>query len=786
MEIRKVQLTKSKNTRYKREKKIHFEPFFRYLESFTESGVSSDEVIPLFALERIKEIEHVSGKLSKHNLSAYKDILQLIYSLSVSLIDTDPKRYWALATPLAEETFYGTNAFFDLWKNRLEEQDIQDQMQDGDNLNNQEKLVYALIFERLYGLPTKENNTIVYHHLNEKGEIIDYYDLNIDFKFVDIKPKKELPKFDLGNLTKNTNDASLFDWNHVVNAIKIEDFELSGFTILTVKKSSLEHTIKRIQSILLNLATYNYHLFLSDLEKIIAPILKGRDTIFNLFPLFQLNGLPFFDYSITNKSILISETYASNSYTNINPQVANYLKHPHLIFYNTLDAIKNTTSFFDERIKASGVKTYRCIPLIHNHALSGIMEVYSHQLDQLNNETIQSLRALVPLLSQLSYDVTTEFKKRIDEIIINRFTTIQPAVQWKFNHVAAQYIQELENDEQNAHITPVIFQEVYPLYGAIDVKDSTVIRNASILKDFSFKVKQLSLLIDELSRDGKHQLLIEFSKRVDHITGSLDQISFDESMVKIIEFFRKDVQPFLEAARREFSTKQAIIEHYAKHFFTNRETGEFYRNEFETSLWKINHIISKELNHFNSFIQGNYPSYFQKFRTDGIEYDIYIGESITPQQTFSKEFINIFRRQQIISMAHIALKAHHAKQDLPISLETTQLIFINPHSIDISFREDERRFDVEGSLNIRYEIIKKRIDKIRVKRTKERLTQVNKIAIVYLSDEILEDLNLSIQAIYDMGIIESTVEHLKLEDLQGVVGLKAIRLTVNLNYRDFS
>lgn len=786
MEIRKVQLTKGKSIIYKLEKKLHFEPFFRYLESFTESGISSDDMIPLFALERIKEIESVSGKLCKHNLSAYKDILQLIYSLSVSLIDTDPKRYWALATPLAEETFYGTDAFFDLWKNRLEEQDIPGQMQDEKTLSNQEKLIYALILERLYGLPAKENNTIVYHHLNEKGEIIDYYDLTIDFKFVDIKQKKELPQFDLRNLSKNTNDASLFNWDHVINAIKLEDFELSGFTILTVKKSSLEHTINRIQSILLDLATYNYHLFLSDVEKIITPILKSTDTIFSLFPLFQLNGLPFFDYSITNKSILISEAHASNSYTNINPQVANYLKHPHLIFYNTLDAIKNTTSIFDERIKESGVKTYLCIPLIHNHALSGIMEVYSHRLDQLDNETIQSLRALVPLLSQLSYDITAEFKKRIDEIIINRFTTIQPAVQWKFNHIAAQYIQELENDEQNAHIKPVIFEEVYPLYGAIDVKDSTVIRNASILKDFGFKVKQLALLIDELSRDGKHQLIIDFSKRVDQITLSLDQISFDESMVKIIEFFRKDVQPFIEAARREFSRKHAIIEHYAKHFFTNRETGEFYRNEFETSLWKINQIISKELNHFNSFIQGNYPSYFQKFRTDGIEYDIYIGESITPQQTFSKEFINIFRRQQIISMARIALKAHHAKQDLPIPLETTQLIFINPHSIDISFREDERRFDVEGSLNIRYEIIKKRIDKIRVKRTKERLTQVNKIAIVYLSDEVLEDLNLSIQAIYDMGIIESTIEHLKLEDVQGIVGLKAIRLTVNLNYRDFS
>ncbi len=786
MEIKNVQLTKSKGVVHNNERRLNFEPFFRYLESFTQNSAASDDMIPVLALERIKEIELVSGRLCKQNLNAYKDILQLIYSLSVSLIDTDPKKYWALATPLAEETFYGTEAFFELCSQRLAEQDIDDQIQGGDTLSNQEKMIYSLIFQRLYGLPTQENSSIVFHHLNTRGEIIDYYDLHIDFKFVDIKPRKELPHFDVSHLSQNADDTSLFDWNNVTSQIKIEDFELSGFSMVTFRKSSLAHTQKRIQSMLSDLETYNYHIFLTELENILKPILKGSDTIFSLFPLFQLNGLPFFDYSITNKSVLISETYGKDGDTNIHPQVANYLKHPYLIFYNAMDGVKNTKSIFDEQIHDSGVKTYLCIPLTHNHALSGIMEIYSRQLDQLDTETIHSLRALVPLLSQLSHDITMQFKKRIDEIIINRFTTIQPAVQWKFNYVAAQYIQGLENDEQNAHIKPVIFEDVYPLYGAIDVKDSTIIRNASILRDFSFKIKQLALLIDELSRDGRHQLILDFSKRVDQITDSLDRISFDESMVKIIEFFRKDVQPFLDEAYRQFPAKHAIISHYAQHFFTNRETGEFYRNEFETSLRRINQLISKELNQFNHFIQGNYPSYFQKFRTDGIEYDIYIGKSITPQQPFSKEFINIFRRQQIISMARIALKAHQAKQSLPIALETTQLIFINPHSIDISFREDERRFDVEGSLNIRYEIIKKRIDKIRIKRSKERLTQVNKIAIVYLSDEILEDLNLSIQAIYDMGIIENTIEHLKLEEVQGIAGLKAIRLTVNLNYKDFS
>jgi len=787
MEIKKVQLTTAKNANTYTNGRLDFEPFFKYLESFIENGTSSDEMIPLFALERIKELEHLNGKLCKQNLNAYKDILQLIYSLSVSLIDTAPKRYWALTTALAEEAFYGTEAFFDLSSHQLVEQEMQGKMRAGSLLTNQEKLFYTLIFDRLYGFSPNENSSIVYHHLNDQGEIIDYYDLDIDFKFVEIKAKKTLPALDIGRLSENPSD-SIFDWNTVINTVKLEDFELSGFSMVTLRKTSTEHTLRRIQSILLDLPTYNYHLFLADLEKIITPLLKGPDTVFSLFPLFQLNGVPFFDYSITNKSILFAEAYTANKTFKINPEIAGYLKHPHVIFYtsNATNGIRNTTSIFDERISLSGVTTYLCIPLIHNHSLSGILEIYSREQDQLDSETMQALGSLVPLLSQLAQDITLEFKKRIDDIIINRFTTIQPSVQWKFNHIAAQYIQELENDSQDAHIKAVVFEEVYPLYGAVDVKDSTIIRNASILKDFSFKVKQLAMLIDELSLDGKHKLIMTFSARVDQITESLDHISFDESMVKIIEFFRKDVQPFLEEARKQFPSKIAVIEHYAKHFFTNRDTGEFYRNEFETSLRQINQLISRELDHFNSFIQGNYPSYFQKFRTDGIEYDIYIGESITPQQSFSYEFINVFRRQQIVSMARIALKAYHAKDTLPLALETTQLIFINPHSIDISFREDERRFDVEGSLNIRYEIIKKRIDKIRIKRTKERLTQVNKIAIVYLSDEILEDLMLSIQAIYDMGIIEHTIEHLKLEDVQGIAGLKAIHLSVNLNYQDFS
>ena len=52
---------------------------------------------------------------------------------------------------------------------------------------------------------------------------------------------------------------------------------------------------------------------------------------------------------------------------------------------------------------------------------------------------------------------------------------------------------------------------------------------------------------------------------------------------------------------------------------------------------------------------------------------------------------------------------------------------------------DEKKFDVDGTYNARYEIIKKRIDKALVKGTDERITQKGKIAIIYSQDADAEE-----------------------------------------------
>jgi len=50
--------------------------------------------------------------------------------------------------------------------------------------------------------------------------------------------------------------------------------------------------------------------------------------------------------------------------------------------------------------------------------------------------------------------------------------------------------------------------------------------------------------------------------------------------------------------------------------------------------------------------------------------------------------------------------------DLPIKLDIASLVLVHTSPISIRFRMDEKRFDVDGSYNARYEILKKRIDKL--------------------------------------------------------------------------
>lgn len=133
-------------------------------------------------------------------------------------------------------------------------------------------------------------------------------------------------------------------------------------------------------------------------------------------------------------------------------------------------------------------------------------------------------------------------------------------------------------------------------------------------------------------------------------------------------------------------------------------------------------------------------------------------------------------------MAKIGYLTETLSTELEIYLQTTQLILAHDQPITISFRKDEHRFDVEGSYNIRYEVLKKRIDKIKIRNTDERLSKPGYVAVVYTHPTEANEYRQHLEFLICKGIFKPEFEQLELEDLQGVSSLKALRAAINCSY----
>jgi hypothetical protein len=175
-----------------------------------------------------------------------------------------------------------------------------------------------------------------------------------------------------------------------------------------------------------------------------------------------------------------------------------------------------------------------------------------------------------------------------------------------------------------------------------------------------------------------------------------------------------------------------------------------------------------------------FPHYFEKQKTDGVDYQIYVGPSLLEDGRFDPFCLKNLRLWQLMLTCGIAVRAHQLRNRLPVPLETTHLILVQHTPRSIRFRFDEKRFDVDGAYDMRYEIVKKSIDKAVVEGTSDRVTQPGKIAIIYSQSPEGREYRGYIEYLQNLGYLTSEVEELDLGELQGVQGLRALRVAVAL------
>ena len=386
---------------------------------------------------------------------------------------------------------------------------------------------------------------------------------------------------------------------------------------------------------------------------------------------------------------------------------------------------------------------------------------------------------MIQLMKMMINTFSKEMDKRVDLIIRDHFTSIHPSVEWKFKEVATKYQVNVLNQTGDLTLDPITFERVYPLYGQADIVGSSKLRNEALREDLLFNLTSLNKLID-IWLIKRHFFLLEsyqvkIKEIITHLNNGFD--SSDES--EIIELLHNEIHPLLEQLKGRHDDLPGSP--YAEYIsLLDSELGIIYdkRKLYEESVMTLNSEISEYFLNEDSKMQKTLPHYFEKYKTDGVDYNIYLGQSILENGTFSENDLREFRIWQIQNMIEITQKVEELSPTLPVPITTAQLIFVYNNELNIRFRMEEKKFDVDGAYNVRYEILKKRIDKATIKGTNDRLTVSGKIAIVYLQEKEKREYMDYINFLKNNGQIEDQVEELELNPLPGAEGLKALRLTV--------
>jgi hypothetical protein len=273
-------------------------------------------------------------------------------------------------------------------------------------------------------------------------------------------------------------------------------------------------------------------------------------------------------------------------------------------------------------------------------------------------------------------------------------------------------------------------------------------------------------------------LLRETQFRISKYMASVSEALLSDDEVVIYDFLHNDLNPIFSNLKETLPSLKPSIEEYYKAL--DPESGVVYhhRKEYEESLTRINDVLDRFIDNEQLEAQEVYPHYFERYVTDGIEFNIYIGQSLSPQKPFNELYVRNLKLWQLTVLAKAARVAHTLEKRLSLPLQTTQLILAQSMPLSISFRRKERKFDVDGAYNIRYEIIKKRIDKVHIKDSEDRLTQPGTIAIVYSQYKDLMEYMEFIEFLQSKQLLGENVEHFDLEDTQGINGLKGVRVNI--------
>jgi hypothetical protein len=687
---------------------------------------------------------------------------------------SDSKDLVAVVSPFTFQPLYVTKAFSEAIDLSQIEKKGRTNMPGGSITLGKAIKGCLMIMEKFYHVNTFSDRPLLFYFSDEKTGLEKVYKAEVNTQFCDIIAKVPIPPIDkqvIKFLMEKTNDLDL--WFQYIHP---EDFEFHGFIVFRLIDVTEQEMLSGIK----------YDLLEKNAVVSKATFSRIQHKLRSLFKMPEIRlGIAYFDPN--NNLILNSDsTDGWRSVAESPSTTQDCGDYTGSIYERSWIEKRNITveslqqypfkSKVEEMLISNGINNILLAPLIDGEETIGMLELGSPNECKLNSFSAHKVENVLPMFTAAIKRVKEEMSTEVRAIIQEECTAIHPTVQWRFFEAGVNLMNKRRIGEK-AVMEEIVFKNVIPLYGMSDVRNSSIERNKAIQKDLHQNLDLVRDLFARINEKRQLPLLDEVNYKVEEQLKKLSKGITNGEENNILDFLRGEVHPLIE----HFS-KDTELSHLVDVYKTKVDpiSGIVYkkRKSFEDSLNLINKTIAGYLDEAEESAQKMFPHYFEKYKTDGVEYSLYIGDELVKNRKFDPFYLKNFHLWQLLTMVEIHQRIEELKPRLRTKLEITQLILVHDQPISIRFRSDEKHFDVEGAYDIRYEIVKKRIDKAYIKNTNERLTQPGKIAIVYNQAKVEDEFRRYFQYLKAKGLLRGSIEELDIEELPGANGLRALRFEI--------
>ncbi|MFN3754496.1 GAF domain-containing protein [Flavobacterium sp.] len=619
----------------------------------------------------------------------------------------------------------------------------------------------------------------LFYDIPDSNGIMKHYRILYNADFIEIIPTEraiKLTQEDIDQLIDNFDDITL--WKEKFPA---DSWILKGFGIVQLYDATTESSVSTLKTNLLKANDNHEEDLEEDFQSIFRSIFRIPDLRIGL-TIFDPEEQKFIRPNANKdkiQSLILNEAEEAECSNKLYDCFSKAIIDKKEIFIiSNIDTFstKKGNEGLGKHLKSQNIQSCLLAPVVKDNELLGVFELASEKPRALNSINANKLDLILPYLVDTMSRYRLDLQNQIEAVIQKEYTAIHSSVYWKFRREAQKYIRTAFQSKEYI-FKEIVFKEVYPLFGEIDIKGSSEHRNHTVKLDLKKQLDSLIAIIE--SQESQANLMI-LEQRKFELNSFIEELNLPlkaDSEQIMQRYIESEIHPIINPDIASEEGKVLIKKYFEK---IDEKTGMFYqaRKKFDNALTKVNKKLASILDEKQLEAQQIFPHYYERFKTDGVEHNLYIGASIAPDKPFDKIYLNNLRLWQLQTMCEMELEHHQMKAELPYHLEVTSLILVFSSPISIRFRMDEKRFDVDGTYNARYEVVKKRIDKAFIKGTQERITEKEKITIVYSHASEKKEYMDYIKYLQFKEILEPTVEQFEVEELQGVSGLKGIRVKV--------